>query len=86
MILFACTKCKHEAHKLVKTRELASLQNSGACPSCGSEDSFERQLGAPASKSVFTIDQPGMQRAVEINQHVIEDNIKRSKKEPNRDF
>jgi len=69
----------------VKPKDLASIKNVEACPLC-KQDTFKRQIGAPASKSVFTVDQPGMQKAVELNMDVIQDNIKRSKKEPDRGF
>jgi hypothetical protein len=62
---------------------LASLKNNEACPVCNKE-TFTRQLGAPASASKFTVDNGLQRKSVEINQHIIEDNIKRSKQEPDR--
>jgi putative FmdB family regulatory protein len=85
LIGFKCSECGHSDSKLVKPKDLASVKNTGACPVCKNEESYERQLGAPASKSTFSVDQPGMQKAVELNMDVIQDNITRSKKEPNRD-
>lgn len=84
LIGFQCSSCGHSDTKLVKPKDLASVKNTGACPVCKEPETFERQLGAPASKSTFMVDQPGMQKAVELNMEVIQDNIKRSKEEPDR--
>jgi len=86
LIAFKCSSCGYSDSKLVKPKDLASMKNIEACPKCKAEASYTRQLGAPASKSTFTVDQPGMQKAVELNMDVIQDNIKRSKDEPDRKF
>jgi len=85
LIGFECSSCGHSDSKLVKPKDLASVKNTGACPVC-KKKTYERQLGAPASKSIITVDQPGMQKAVELNMDVIQDNIKRSKEDPDRGF
>jgi putative FmdB family regulatory protein len=83
LISYKCSSCGHLDSKLVNPKDVASLKNSEACPICG-KDTLKRQLGAPASVSKFTVDNGIQQKSVEINQHVIEDNIKRSKQEPDR--
>jgi putative FmdB family regulatory protein len=83
LILYACSSCGHAQSKLINLKEVALLKNSEACPLCNKE-TFVRQLGAPASASKITIDNGFQQRSVDINPHVIEDNIKRSKDEPDR--
>jgi len=83
LVAYKCSSCGHLQSKLIRPQELALLKNSEACPLC-SKETFTRQLGAPASASKFTVDNGFQQKSVEINQSVIEDNIKRSKQEPDR--
>jgi putative FmdB family regulatory protein len=85
LIAYACSSCGHSSSKLIRSRDLASLKDREACSLCG-EETFTRQLGAPASASKITIDNGSMQKSVDINPHIIEDNIKRSKGDPDRGF
>jgi len=83
LIAYKCSSCGLLKSKLVNSKDIASLKNSEACPFCNKE-TFIRQLGAPATTSKITIDNGFQQKSVDINPHVIEDNIKRSKQEPDR--
>ena len=81
-IRYLCSKdsCKAEIYLFIPT--VKDIQREIMCTKCRSP--AKRQLSAPASKSVFTVDNGVQAKAVELDMQVIESNKERSKKGENR--
>lgn len=81
LIEYKCKNCGLIKNKLVQSKELKGLASKETCPSCGTENSLERQLGGAASASKMVIDNGAMAKSVEVLTNIIEINQERSKQD-----